>query len=88
MPPLPSRPADTSLAAEKIQIEIFRRMSAAEKVRLVSDADLTARQLALIGLRRRHPGASAEELHRRLMDLLLGEELALKVYGPLGAQVE
>lgn len=74
---------DLSPKAEAAQIEIFRRMTSAEKFRLVSDADRTARRLALAGLRRRYPAAGPEELQRRLMDLLLGEELAAKVYGPL-----
>ncbi len=38
--------------------------------------------LALAGLRNRHPQAGEAEIRRRLMDLLLGEELAAKVYGP------
>jgi hypothetical protein len=54
-PLLPSRSADTSAEAEAIQIEIFRRMSSAEKVRIVADADQAARSLALAGLRRRFP---------------------------------
>lgn len=82
-PSLPSRSADTSVEAEALQIEIFRRMTPAEKAHLVSEADQVARSLALAGLRRRHPEAGPAELHRRLMDLLLGEELALKVYGPV-----
>lgn len=82
-PILPNRSADTSAEAEALQIEIFRRMSSAEKARIVSDADQAARGLALAGLRRRFPVASPAELQRRLMDLLLGEELALKVYGPI-----
>jgi hypothetical protein len=42
-----------------------------------------ARQMALVGLRRRHPDASPEELRRRLADMLLGPELAARAYGPL-----
>jgi hypothetical protein len=39
--------------------------------------------LALAGLRDRHPGASPDELRRRLADVLLGADLAERVYGPL-----
>ncbi len=42
----------------------------------------TARELALAGLRRRHPDATPEELRRCLADLVLGPELAAQVYGP------
>jgi hypothetical protein len=40
-----------------------------------------ARELAVAGLRRRYPDADTEEIRRRLADLLLGEEMARKVYG-------
>jgi hypothetical protein len=42
-----------------------------------------AHLLALIGLRSRYSNESEEKLHRRLAGLLLGEELADKVYGEL-----
>lgn len=74
---------DTSPEAEAVQIEIYRRMPMGRKLELVEEANRTARTLALAGLRIRYPEASPEELHRRLMDLLLGEELAAAVYGPL-----
>ncbi len=44
---------------------------------------IAARTLALMGLRSRYPHASETELRRRLADLLLGEELARKVYGEM-----
>lgn len=74
---------DTTPDAEAVQIEIYRRMSARRKLELVEEENRTARELALAGLRQRHPDAGPEELFRRLMDLLLGEELAAQVYGPL-----
>ena len=37
----------------------------------------------LSGLRESFPKETPEMLQRRLADLLLGEELAQKVYGPL-----
>ena len=79
----PTLSADTDPAAEKVQIEILRRMPAWRKVELVADAIETGRALAMTGLRKRHPEATPEELHRRFLDLWLGEELATKVYGPL-----
>jgi hypothetical protein len=39
--------------------------------------------LALTGLRAQYPQAAEAELRRRLAGLLLGEELARKVYGDL-----
>ncbi len=57
-------------------------MPAWRKVELVSDAIKTSYVLALAGLRDRFLEAGNEEIRRRLMDLMLGEELATKVYGP------
>lgn len=56
-------------------------MPAARKVALVEDANRTARRLALAGIGLRFPEASAEERVRLLMDILLGKELAARVYG-------
>lgn len=81
--PHPTLSPDTDPEAERVQIEIFRRMPAWRKVQLIDEANQLSRQLALAGLRQRHPDAGPEELRRRLMDLLLGEELAAEVYGPL-----
>ena len=41
------------------------------------------RDLALAGLRQRHPNDSPAQRRRRLADLLLGQELAARVYGPV-----
>jgi hypothetical protein len=81
--PYPTLSPDTNPDAERVQIEIFRRMPAWRKIRLVEEANQISRQLALAGLKQRHPEAGPEELRRRLMGLFLGEELATRVYGPL-----
>jgi hypothetical protein len=78
----PTLSRDTDPQAEAVQLEIYRRMPSWRKFQLVNDAILTSRQLALAGLRSRHPEAGPEELKRRLMDLLHGEELARKIWGP------
>ena len=75
-------PSDTSPDAERVQIELLRRTSPARKLELVGQLNETVRAFALAGLRLRHPDASPEELRRRLADLVLGPELAAKVYGP------
>ncbi|HNQ78362.1 MAG TPA: hypothetical protein PK747_07515 [Acidobacteriota bacterium] len=48
---------------------------------MVAELNAAARLLALAGLRERHPGADEAELRRRLADLILGKDLARKVYG-------
>jgi len=81
--PHPTLSADTDPEAERVQIEIFRRMPPWKKAQLIGDAIATSRALAMAGLRKRHPGASPEELHRRFLDLWLGKDLATRVYGPI-----
>jgi hypothetical protein len=75
--------ADTTPEAEDVLLEIYRRMPVWRKVELVEDANETARRLAMIGLRSRHPGESPSRLRRRLLGLVVGEEMALRLYGPL-----
>jgi hypothetical protein len=67
---------------EEIIFAYLREMSGAEKFAVLRRLTIASRRLALAGLRHRHPDASASELRRRLADLLLGEELAARVYGP------
>jgi len=74
---------DTDPCAERIQIELLRKASPARKLELLAQMNETVRALALSGLKQRHPQASEAELRRRLADLLLGAELAQRVYGAL-----
>ena len=73
---------DTSDAAAEVQIRALRAMPASRKADLVEDANRTARRLALAGIGLRFPEASLEERIRLLMDILLGVDLAKRVYGP------
>jgi hypothetical protein len=79
----PTLARDTSAEAEAVQLEILRQMPAWRKVRTVNDQNRTVRLLALAGLRSRYSSAGPDELHRRLMSLLLGEQTAARVFGPL-----
>ncbi|MBI4789019.1 MAG: hypothetical protein HY782_18460 [Chloroflexi bacterium] len=72
---------DTSADAERVQIELLRRAPAWRKLQMVGEMNQTVRMLALAGLRQRFPNATPAELRRHLADLLLGEELAARVYG-------
>ncbi len=77
-----TRLSDTSAEAERVQIEILRSMPSWRKLQLVDDLVTTTRILALTGLRERFPAASSEELRRRLASIVLGPDLASRVYGP------
>ena len=75
--------ADTSPDIENIQIERLRQMPPWRKMALMAEMGQTVRTLALAGLRQRHPDDTPALRRRRLADLLLGPELATRVYGPL-----
>lgn len=74
---------DTHPKMEALQIELWRKASPTQKMNMLAQLNAFARMLALAGLRTQYPQASEDELRRRLADLLLGEELARKVYGDL-----
>jgi hypothetical protein len=72
---------DTDEAAEGRLIELARNTPLWKKFRQVSDTRETTKKFALMGLRRRYPQASDEELKKRLAAVLLDRELVIKVYG-------
>lgn len=74
---------DTSAQAEEVVLARYRAMPVWRKIEILDDANKTARQLALVGLRSRYPGEPEAMLRRRLLGLVLGEELATKIYGKL-----
>ena len=80
--------ADTSAEAERRQVEMWRRMSSVDKARLVTDLTRTAEELALAGIRMRHPGATERECLLRLAVLKLGPELAARVYPEAAALID
>ncbi|MEM7539386.1 MAG: hypothetical protein AAF639_44935 [Chloroflexota bacterium] len=74
---------DTRPEAEAVLIELMRQAPPWRKLKMVQQLNTTVRKLAASGLRHRHPNASDAEIRRRLADILIGEDLALKAYGPL-----
>ena len=75
---------DTDPAIEQRQIEGWRRLTPADKLALVMRMNANVRQLALAGVRQRYPRASPREQFLRLAQVMLGDELARKVYPELG----
>ncbi len=75
---------DTDPAIEQRQIEGWRRLTPADKLALVMRMNANVRQLALAGVRQRYPRASSREQFLRLAEVMLGEELARKVYPDIG----
>ena len=79
--------SDTHPKMEALQIQLLRATPSWQKMEMLVGINQAARDLALAGLRRRHPYADEDELSRRLASLLLGEDLACKVYGDLSDAV-
>jgi len=74
---------DTRPEAEAVLIRLVREAPSWRKLEMVDQLNQSVKLLALTGLRQRFPQENDERIRRRLADLLLGEEMALKVYGPL-----
>ncbi|MFN8486842.1 MAG: hypothetical protein U0350_04565 [Caldilineaceae bacterium] len=73
---------DTSPAAEAVLFQLYREAPVWKKWRTVCSLNETVRALAMSGLRRRYPKATSTQLRRLLADIMLGPELAERVYGP------
>ena len=71
---------DTHPKIERMQIEFIRRMPAWKKFAIVDGLNETVKALAMSGIKQRQPNASPEQIHRMLAELMLGAELAQKVY--------
>lgn len=75
--------SDTHPGMEALQVQLLRQVSPTRKMEMLAQLNAAARVLVLSGLRTRHPQASEAELRRRLAGILLGEDLARKVYGEI-----
>ena len=73
--------SDTHPKMEALQIQLWRQASPTRKMNMLAQMNASVRLLALTGLRSQYPQATEAELRRKLADLLLGEELAHKVFG-------
>jgi hypothetical protein len=73
--------SDTHPKMEALQIQLWRQASPTRKMQALAQLNACARMLAMTGLRSRYPQASEAELRFKLAGLLLGDELARKVYG-------
>ncbi|CAB4555883.1 MAG: hypothetical protein F2534_07220 [Actinobacteria bacterium] len=79
----PVRPlsTDTSTDVAQLLVERWRSMTPIDKFRAVDAANRSVDLLAAVGVRQRHPGASDEEVRRRVVALRIGRELSIAAYG-------
>ena len=72
--------SDTHPKMEALQIELIRRMPSWKKFSVLDGLNETVKLMAITGIKQRNPGATPEQIHRMLAELMLGKELARKVY--------
>ena len=73
-------PADTTPEAAWVQIEVFRRMSPGNRLRMVLHLGDTLQAIVASGVKSRHPNFTAEQVKLEVIRLSLGDELFRKVY--------
>ena len=74
---------DTRPEVEAVLIRLLRAAPPWRKLEMVGQMNEAVKTMMRSGLRSRYPNDSPQMIERRMADLLLGEELALKAYGPL-----
>jgi hypothetical protein len=72
---------DTHPEIERIIIESYRRMSPAERFKIMEDLTRAAISLTMSGVRANHPGADETECRLRAASRWLDPELMRKAYG-------
>jgi hypothetical protein len=72
---------DTHPQIEALRIEGFRRMTPAQKFAQVASLTRNVRDLALAGIRMRHPGISEREVGIRLAALSLDQAVLRRAFG-------
>lgn len=71
--------SDTSPDAERVQIELLRRASVAERAACMHTMTAWTIELARRGIQRANPGLSDEEVGLRFVELHYGRQLADRV---------
>lgn len=72
---------DTHPAIEALLVAGYRRMSPAERLTRVRALTRAVQEVALLGIRTRHPNADAQEQALRLASLWIAPELMSRVFG-------
>lgn len=80
-------PADTSVEAARVQLEIFRRMRPEKRLAMAMSLSDSLRRLAADGVLSRHPHYSPEQVKLAVFKLTLGDDLFRKAYPGVDIQV-
>lgn len=71
---------DTTPQVERFLFDRLRAMPISQKARQLREINATVELLAIAGIRRRHPGATDQEIRIRLAALRLDRETMIQVY--------
>jgi len=71
---------DISRQCTEKEIEMYRRMTAEQRVRLSMRLTETWRNRIVAGVRRRHPNYTEQQMRMAVLYLMHGKELFQKVY--------
>jgi hypothetical protein len=72
---------DTSEETERIMLDLLRKKSPAERIKLAAETSEGLRRLAELSVRSSHPGADEDERRRRFAARWLGREWAIRLFG-------
>lgn len=72
---------DTTPEAWATMIDLYRRMTPAQRVARMAALNRMVQELAAARIRREHPDASPREIQLRVAALWLGREAMLRTYG-------
>jgi hypothetical protein len=72
---------DTTPEAEAVWLELWRNAPVGRKVNAVEAGSRAIRELALAGVKQRHPNLEGAELTQRWAEALWGTELAQRAFG-------
>lgn len=73
-------PRDTSEEAARVQLEVYRRMAPADRLRVGLELTRMSRELIAQGIRARHPEYSDDEVRWAVILLWLGPERFARAY--------
>lgn len=70
---------DTSAGARQVQLDALRRLDGPTRLAMACQMSDEARAVSEAGIRHRHSDWDDEQVHRALLELLLGPELTTTV---------
>ena len=71
---------DTDEATDRYLFERLRALPSWRKAAMLSAATRAASELAMAGLRQRHPAASDAEMRKRFTALTLGRDVSIELF--------